>query len=166
MQILIEELRKTRQLLTDVVLSIDDDAIDTIPFEGSWTAGQVLEHLCKVVSTGILRGTVQKTDRPADEKIAFVRSVFFDFEKKFDAPDFVMPVETTHNKTEQLSILTAKFDRLIEAVDTYDLTEECIDFAIPGFGNFTRMEWIAFHMIHTQRHLHQLKDIAAKLKQQ
>ena len=163
MQALIKELEQTKDELINVVSSISNDKIDTIPFEGSWTAGQLLEHLCKGVSTGILRGNVQKVSRPADEKIAFVRSVFLDFTQKFNAPDFIVPVETTHNKAEQLSILTAKFDRLIEAVGTYDLTEECIDFAIPGFGNFTRMEWIAFHMIHTQRHLQQLKHIAAKL---
>jgi hypothetical protein len=163
MQALIEELKQTQQSLIDVVNSISDDKIDTIPFEGSWTAGQVLEHLSKSVSTSVLRGNVQRVSRPADEKIIFVRSVFSDFTKKFTAPEFVVPMETMHNKAAQLLLLAAKFDRLIAAVDTLDLTEECTDFAVPGFGNFTRMEWIAFHMIHTQRHIEQLKNIAAKL---
>ncbi len=165
MQALIQELKQTKLSLIDVVSSISDDKTDTIPFEGSWTAGQVLEHLCKSVSTSVLRGNVQKVNRPADEKIAFVRSIFLDFTKKFKAPEFIIPVEATHNKAEQLSLLTAKFDRLIAAVDAFDLTEECTDFSVPGFGNFTRMEWIAFHMIHTQRHIEQLKNIAEKLKE-
>lgn len=164
MQALTEELNQTKQSLIDVVNSISNDKTDTVPFEGSWTAGQVLEHLCRSVSTGILRGNVQTVNRPADEKIAFVRSVFLDFTKKFSAPDFIVPVEPTHNKEEQLAILTAKFDRLMDAVTAFDLAEECTDFAIPGFGHFTRLEWIAFHMIHTQRHIEQLKRIAEKLK--
>jgi hypothetical protein len=163
MQALKEELNQTKQSLIDVVSSISDDKTDTIPFEGSWTTGQVLEHLCKSVSTSVLRGNVQTVNRQADEKIAFVRSVFSDFTQKFKAPEFIVPVEATHNKAEQLALLTAKFDRLMDAVDTFDLTEECTDFSVPGFGNFTRMEWIAFHMIHTQRHIHQLENIAVKL---
>jgi len=159
-----QELQQTKEELIEVVSSIPDDLIDTIPFEGSWTAGQVLEHLCKSVSSRILQGTVQTVSRPADEKIAFVRSVFLDFTKKFNAPDFILPTDATHNKQEQLALLTGKFDRLIAALDSYNLAEECSDFAIPGFGNFTRLEWIAFHMLHTRRHTEQLKHIATRLR--
>lgn len=165
MQSLIDELKQTKQTLNEVVLSIPNNQTDTIVFEGSWSAGQVLEHLCKSVSTGILRGNVQKTDRPANEKIAFIKNVFFDYTKKFKAPEFILPVEPIHNKEEQLALLSAKFDRLIDAIGQYDLTEECVDFSIPGFGAFTRMEWIAFHMIHTQRHLEQLKQISKGLQE-
>lgn len=166
MQTLAEELIQTQGELASVVTSIPDDKINIVPFEGSWTAGQVLEHLCKSVSTGILKGNVQAVSRPADEKIAFVQAVFLDFTKKFSAPDFVVPVGTAYNKQEQLSLLTEKFDRLIAALDMYNLAEECIDFAIPGFGNFTRLEWIAFHMLHTRRHTEQLRNIAAALNSQ
>lgn len=165
MQALIDELKQTQQQLIDVVSSIPGDKIDTVPFEGSWTAGEVLEHLIKSVGTATLRGNTITVSRPADEKIATLRSSFHDFTKKFTAPSFVVPSEAKHDKEEQLSVLVAKFDRLIEAVGAFDLTQECTDFAIPGFGNFTRLEWIAFHMIHTQRHLEQLKNIAAKLKE-
>lgn len=164
MQALLEELKQTQQELIAVAAAIPADKNDTIPFEGSWTAGQVLEHLCRSVSTGILRGNVQTVNRPADEKIAMVRAAFLDFTKKFSAPAFIVPVETTHNKEEQVAILTAKFDRLMDAVTAFNLAEECTDFAIPGFGNFTRLEWIAFHMIHTQRHLQQLRHITAALQ--
>lgn len=156
-----EELQQTKEELITVVSSIPDDKIDSIPFEGSWTAGQVLEHLCKSVSTKILMGNVQAVSRPADEKINLVRTVFLDFTQKFKAPDFIVPLEATHNKQEQLSLLTEKFDRLIAALDMYNLAEECTDFSIPGFGSFTRLEWIAFHMLHTKRHTAQLRNIAA-----
>ncbi len=159
-----EKLNQTLEELIAVVSSIPDNEINIVPFEGSWTAGQVLEHLCRSVSTGILKGNVQAVSRPADEKIAFVQSVFLDFTKKFSAPEFIVPVNTAYNKHEQLSLLTAKFNKLTAALDMYNLAEECTDFAIPGFGNFTRLEWIAFHMLHTRRHTEQLRNIAAVLK--
>ncbi|HPH93156.1 MAG TPA: DinB family protein [Ferruginibacter sp.] len=158
-----DELKQTQSALIAVVSSIPDDKIDVVPFEGSWTAGQVLEHLCKSVSTRILKGNVQTVSRPADEKIAFVRSIFLDFTKKYSAPDFILPLDATHNKQEQLLLLTGKFDRLIAALDSYNLAEECTDLTLPGFGNFTRLEWIAFQMLHTKRHTEQLRNIAAAL---
>lgn len=164
MQSLIEELIQTKEELLIVASSISQNQIDTVPFAGGWTAGQVLEHLCKCISTGVLRGNVQQVDRQADEKIAFIRTVFLDFTKKYEAPEFILPTEPAHNKEEHLLKLAAKFDRLLEAVNTSNLAEECIDFALPAFGNFTRMEWIAFHMLHTQRHTQQLKNIVAALE--
>lgn len=47
-----------------------------------------------------------------------------------------------------------------------DLSKTCTDFAIPGYGNFTRMEWIGFNTVHTQRHVHPLKSIISNLKNQ
>lgn len=163
METLIAELEATKNELAAVVSSVKDDNTDTIPFEGSWTPGQVLEHIDKSVSPGILNGNVKQAERAADEKVPMIRTVFLDFTKKFEAPGFIVPVETSHDKQALLSKLQHKFDKLIAAAGTMDLAEECLDFEVPGFGPFTRMEWIAFYMIHTQRHIQQLKNIAAKL---
>lgn len=165
MKILIAELEETKNELAAVASSIKDDAVDTIPFEGSWTAGQLLEHIDKSVSPGILNGNVKQADRAADEKVQMVKTIFLDFTKKFEAPGFIIPVETSHDKQALISKLSHKFDKLIAAAGTMNLAEECIDFEVPGMGAFTRMEWISFYMIHTQRHIHQLKNIAARLNE-
>lgn len=166
MQTLIEGLEQTKQQLAQVVSSISKDKTDTIPFEGSWTAGQVLEHISKSISPGILNGNTKEAGRPADAQVSMIKNIFLDFDKKFEAPGFIVPVETSHDKDVLLEKLTGKFDRLIAAAGSMDLGEECLDFAVPGFGNFTRLEWITFYMVHTQRHIQQLKNIAAKLQQQ
>ena len=159
MQSLTEELKTTKEELRGLVNSLNENETDTIPFEGSWTAGQLLEHLDKAVGPGILNGNVQPTDRPADEKVAMVKNIFLDFTTKFTSPDFIEPTETVHDKNVLLASLSGKFDELITASETMNLGEECLDFEVPGMGRFTRMEWIYFQMIHTQRHLHQLKNI-------
>lgn len=159
MQSLTAELKSTKEELTGLVNSLHENETDAIPFEGSWTAGQLLEHLNKAVGPGILKGNVQSTDRPADEKVETIKNIFLDFTIKMTSPDFIEPRETVHDKNVLLASLTGKFDELINASETMNLQEECLNFEVPGMGKFTRMEWIYFQMVHTQRHLRQLKNI-------
>lgn len=159
MQSLTAELTTTKEELTGLVNTLHDNETDTIPFEGSWTAGQLLEHLDKAVGAGILKGNVQATGRPADEKVQAIKDIFLDFTIKMTAPDFIVPTETVHDKNVLLASLSRKLDELIAASETMNLQEECLDFELPGMGKFTRMEWIYFNMIHTQRHLRQLQNI-------
>ncbi len=49
--------------------------------------------------------------------------------------------------------------KITEAIKTLDLSATCTVFELPGFGEFTRSEWIWFAIYHTQRHTHQLKNI-------
>ena len=60
-------------------------------------------------------------------------------------------------------MVTDKFDKLIEAARTLDLSLTCIDFEIPTFGLFTRLEFVWFYIVHTQRHTFQLQKIAGVL---
>ncbi|RYD82704.1 MAG: DinB family protein [Sphingobacteriales bacterium] len=163
MQNLTQELNATKAKLMELVNAIPADQTDSIPFEGSWTAGQLLEHVDKAVSPEILHGNVQATDRPADAKVEEVKKIFLDFSQKFTSPEFIEPTEQVHDKNVLLQSLQTKFDQLIQSVKTLNMGEECTDFEVPGMGKFTRYEWISFYMIHTQRHLHQLENIIKKL---
>lgn len=163
MQNLKEQLEQTKQALIKTISSIDKRKTDIIPFEGSWTAGQVLEHISKSINPGILSGTAKEPGRPADEQVHLIKSIFLDFDKKFVAPDFITPAAPVHDTDALLEKITGKFDKLIAAADTMNLSEECLGFVVPGFGHFTRLEWIVFYMVHTQRHIQQLRNIAEKL---
>lgn len=163
MEALISGLEQTKNELKEVAAFIPDDKTDMVPFDGGWTAGQVLEHMDKSVGYNILIGNVQPADRPADEKVQMIKNIFLDLSKKYDAPGFIVPTDATHDKDALVSKLSHKFDKLAEAAATMNLTEVCLDFEVPGFGAFTRLEWITFYMVHTRRHIQQLKKIAAKL---
>lgn len=163
MTTLISELEQTQHELKEVAASIPDDKIDRVPFEGSWTAGQVLEHIDKSIGSGILNGNVQAVGRPADEKVQMIQTIFLDFTKRYEAPGFIVPTDAVHDKNALVSKLLYKFDKLKEVAAVMNMEELCLDFEVPGFGPFTRLEWIMFYVMHSRRHLHQLKNIAAKL---
>jgi hypothetical protein len=159
---LLQEFELATNAYLDIVAGMGQEEINAVPFEGSWTAAQVTEHLHKSDDTMIkaLNGPVQPTSRPPDEMVGNLRATFLDFSTKLPSPDFIIPVEGTHDKEALISAFKAGRDQLGKAIKTLDLTATC---HLPIFGEPTRLELIAFVIFHTQRHTNQVKRIAEKL---
>lgn len=153
----------TADELLAVVSSFREEDINKVPFAGSWTAGQVGEHIYKSLS-GILhciQGPVKPTERDPGEKIKAIEDVFLNFSTKFQSPDFIKPSELPHDKTLLLRCLTLITSDVNNDVSSQDLTVTCLQSTLPGFGDLTRLELGYFMVFHTQRHIHQLKEIKA-----
>lgn len=155
----LKELESTKSNLLQVISSAEQEKFNDVPFEGSWTAGQVSEHILKAIGTDLLYGNVKPTERNPDEKIAETGKLFLNFDIKMKSPEFILPSDTPKNKETILHDVEKSLNRLTEAAKTLDLSVICLDFELPGFGEFTRLEWIWFYIFHTQRHIHQLKNI-------
>ena len=151
--------------LIGILSDFEQSQIDKIPFEGSWTAGQVGEHLVKGLSgmPRLVAGKTEQTNRPYDAKVETIRSVFLDFDTKMKAPDFLVPTQTQHTKEELLATLRKIEGELLSITEKEDLTIMCCDFEIPGFGPMTIYEWMVFLTAHAQRHTIQLQKIYAHL---
>ncbi|MDB4926526.1 DinB family protein [Mucilaginibacter sp.] len=157
------ELQDTKAELELAISSISDDQFNTIPFKDSWTPGQVSDHILKAVGVGVLYGNTKPTARNRDEKVAETAKLFLNMDIKMKSPDFILPSNAPQNKQEILSKIDDTFSRLIEAAKTLDLSLTCLAFEVPGFGEFTRSEFIWFYIFHAQRHIYQLKNIAKAL---
>ena len=94
---------------------------------------------------------------------AFIKGLFLDFTTKMISPQFILPPDEATEKEELISHLKTVSGKVTEAIQTLNLTEICLDFALPGMGEMTRAEWIFFIIYHTQRHIHQLENISRKL---
>ncbi|MFB6456185.1 DinB family protein [Chitinophaga sp. Hz27] len=146
--------------LQQVLSSFTTEQLNTIPFQGSWTAAQVAEHIQKSVSADILYGNVEKRAPEAD-KLEGLRKVFLDYTIKMQSPDFIVPSDKFHTKEELLTDLNDRWLKIRKATETLELDYTCVDFEIPGIGFLTRYELIGFFVVHTTRHIHQLKNIRA-----
>ena len=138
-----------------------DEQVDRVPFEGSWTPGQVMEHMYKALA-GIPRlclGDTQEAQRAQDEKAQGIRSLFLDFSTKFKSPDFIEPTETQHDKTRLLAQFKKTEADFVEVIAGQDLSRLCAGAELPGFGQLTCYEWLDFGLVHTQRHIRQLNNI-------
>lgn len=158
---LLDEAKKTFDILGELLATIDETIWDKNPSEKSWSVGQVMEHILKA-NTGLgdfVGKNVVETDRPVDEKVAFLKSVFLDFSLKMQSPDFICPVEAKHDKQKQLNGLIAIKNEIVQIIETLDLSKTCMNFELPTFGYLTRFEWINFALFHTQRHTQQIRNI-------
>jgi hypothetical protein len=163
---ILKETENTGEELIRILSSFSAEELNRVPYAGSWTAGQCAEHINKAAS-GIahtLNGRTRPGDRRPDEKNKAIAGVFLDFTIKMQSPDFIIPSDGPHEK-EQLTSDAEKFlASLTRSITSSDLEAICLDFEVPGFGPFTREEFIYFALCHTQRHIHQLKKISAALE--
>jgi DinB superfamily len=160
---LISEIDITGSHLLRLLSSFSVQQLNTVPFEGSWTAAQVAEHIWKAGDCSLLYGPATPTDRAPDEKVDAVKTMFLNFSIKMTSPEMIRPGNDYLSKEVVLSNIHQIWEKLTTAANTLNLSEECHAFEVPGFGPFTRLEWIQFINIHTQRHIHQLQNIQAHL---
>jgi hypothetical protein len=153
--------------LEKAFLMVDPAKINTIPFEGSWTAAQVADHILKSVEglgEMVARGRTVPTDRDPAQQVQGIRDMFLDFETKMKSPDFVLPTEEPLDQTSLLKRMEQVRARLALDIIKLDLTLSCTDFALPGSGIMTRLEWMNFFEVHATRHTRQMQKVAKALK--
>ena len=153
----------TRSFL-EVLHAFNQSAFNVVPFEGSWTAAQVTEHVHKSDSLMVktLFGPVLETNRPPDEGVEGLKATFLNFSTKLKSPDFIIPSEAKHEKESLLVAFKLTRDKIGEAIKTLGLTATC---PFPVFGDPTRLELVSFIIYHTIRHTRQVRHIAEVLGQ-
>lgn len=159
---------ETFKELNEALSSFSERELNIVPFEGSWTAGQVVKHLIMGCSgyPEMCSGKTEKTTRKPDEKVKDIQALFFNYDIKMTAPESIIPSNTEYNKNSLTLSLLKTEKELLTISETYDLTLTCPDFEIPGFGKFTIYEWISFALIHIKRHLRQLNSISRMVVKQ
>ncbi len=161
----LSEINKTFEEFILVLSSFYDEQINKIPFEGSWTPGQVVQHIILSVSgfVDLMSGPDAETTGQPDAYVANIREAFLNFDIKMHSPDFVIPPVKNYNKEELLLTLDQLKTQLNQIIPVKDMTKTCTGFELPVFGHLTRTELANFIEVHTKRHLHQLKNIYNKI---
>jgi len=149
--------------LNDLLLSVDENKINTIPYEGSWTAPQLLTHVTKSINgmADAILMAAQPAERDPGERIEQLKTIFLDFSKKLNSPQFIIPEEGTYERQPTIDKLNKSFNLFNENANNANLNE-----LVEGLplGPITKLEIIHFVLFHTQRHLHQMKKICEALK--
>ena len=160
-----EQIIKTLSDLASSVEIFDEDKLNKVPFEGSWTGAQVIQHL--ILSNGgfadVMDGPVKKTDRPVDQMVDEIKKSFLNFNIKMKSPEFIIPEFRDYQKDNLLQSLESIKKKIISLIDEKDLTQTCTSFELPVLGYLTRWESLHFILYHTQRHVFQLQNIFLKL---
>lgn len=132
--------------------------INTVPFEGSWTAAQVVDHITRsnmsIARAFTLKGAMINRD-PA-ERVQELKEIFLNFNITFQSPDFILPTQATYEKKMLIALLDRSVDKIREVSCQADLSEMINH---PAFGDITKFEILHFVLFHTLRHIHQLEKI-------
>jgi hypothetical protein len=148
--------------LTDLISSVENDKVNIIPYEGSWTVSQLLRHVTKSIS-GIAEAMLMDanpTNRNPGERVEELKTVFLDFSRKMNSPEFIVPEEKIYDKQTSINDLNKSFNQFKENTNNINLNE-----LVEGLplGPITKLELIHFTLFHTQRHLYQMKKICSAL---
>ncbi len=154
----------TTELLT-IISSVDEKDINTVPFENSWTSAQVVAHITRSIDRmgEALKMPGKITDREPDEKAGGFKTMFLNFESKMKSPPFVLPEQDVYEKDLLIDKLKNTEKKFTEAAHSTNLSE-LLD--LPPIGQLTKLELLHFVLYHTQRHIHQLKNILQKVTHQ
>lgn len=155
------DISETFNEIREIISKFDEQNFNKIPFESSWTAGQVVQHIVLVAGgfADTLFGNTTEADRPTDKWLGNFEEAFLNFDIRMDAPEMVVPEQKNYKTLDFESHLAIIEQKLKKAVEELDLELLCIDFEVPVTGFLTRKEGLAFALYHTKRHIHQLRDI-------
>jgi DinB superfamily len=144
--------------LMQVLNGFDGQNINTVPFEGSWTAAQVVDHITRsnmsITKAFTLKGAAINRD-PA-ERVQELKNVFLNVNNRFQSPDFILPAQDVYEKKMLIALLNRSVDKIKEVSCQADLSEMINH---PAFGDITKFEILHFVLFHTQRHIRQLEKI-------
>ena len=160
-----EIIADIEQTIAWVTKVIDPITYNKVPFEGSWTAGQVVEHILMVGNgfTQLLSGPNETTTRSVDEHVPRIKTILLDFNTKSIASDNITPEQVEYDIQDHLTRLEKLKTAITTAVKSLDLNRTCIAFDIKTFGHLTGLEATYFFLFHTKKHVHQLQNIFKKL---
>lgn len=155
-----QSMEQSQDRLYKLASEFSQDEFNAIPFAGSWTPAQVVQHLLNSYGLAqILEGKTQPTERDPMEKDAILRGIFLDFSTKLKSPDFIMPEVKHYDRVQVLRELKKANESLRKGTELPDLELTCLDFQMPQMGTLTRAELLWFVVHHTKRHIHQLEKI-------
>ena len=144
--------------LLNVLSSQSETNINTVPFDDSWTAAQVADHITKSTSSIAKAMNIESTPTHRDpgERIQELKKMFLNFEVKFTSPEFILPSQDEYEKDTLIAKLSSAFEQLKERANVVNLSGMITH---PAFGDVTKLELLYFVLYHTKRHLRQVKNI-------
>lgn len=159
---LINNIEQVSDTLVQLLQSVEERHFNKKPGADKWSIAQLAEHI-RLSNNSIAKALALKgkpVDRNPGERVAELKKVFLDFQTKYQSPDFIVPTRDIYDPELLLKDLQASIQRIRERMYEDDL-DELINH--PAFGDISKFEILHFVLYHTQRHLRQIKEIAANL---
>ncbi len=152
----------TKQLL-QLLDGLSEQELNTVPFEGSWTAGQLGDHLRQAYGITELPVEYHATERDPLQHETALHSIFDNDAEKYRSPEAILPADHYFDKARLIGEIRERAEALQTGMSDHG-TEEVSAFDFPGLGALTGYEQLVLATVHTNRHNRQLETIIERLK--
>ncbi|MEI8278766.1 MAG: DinB family protein [Bacteroidota bacterium] len=158
---IIADLDTNTQKLVASLSGFSPDEVIQKPNENTWSAAEVAAHLLRLdyAINRVLNAPSADASRPYDAKMDVFKNAMASIDRAFSAPESMIPSATPKNIQYILDQIKGEREKIKTTIRTTDLTQICLAFDHPYFGEFSKYEWIYFNISHTERHLKQLERI-------
>lgn len=162
---LLQQFEQNTHHVTEMVHSFSDEDFFTQPNEGEWSASEVLEHLYRSEFglSRLFQGEAKPAERQPHALVQKMEDSLLDLSKKTKAPEVIQPTNNKQSKVGLLSSFTSNREKIKQVYIEHNPNELCLLYEHPVYGSLTRFEWLSFCILHTKRHIHQLKEIRSKI---
>jgi hypothetical protein len=161
---ILNEAGEAISTITGLMAGVDDNKVNTVPFEGSWTAPQLMRHVSMSINgmTRALKTESKRADRDPAQRAEEFKKIFLDASNRFTQPEFLIPEDRVYEKQASTDELNDAFNNFKEAAKTAQ-QDQLVE-GLP-LGPSTKLELIYFVLYHTQRHLRQMQKICEALNE-
>ncbi|HET8864381.1 MAG TPA: DinB family protein [Gracilimonas sp.] len=160
------KLLENTEDLIGITKPIPDPQFNMKAEEDTWSVADVFEHLYRS-EYGIPRlltgKTTKEIDRAVDANLELMREQFLKSDTKMKASGVILPTEGEKSKEDLIFKFHENRKKIAELSQELDPGELCLAFKHPVYGFLTRLEWVHFNIIHTRRHIKQIKRILSQL---
>lgn len=155
---LLNDLSDSTNKVMEVVNNTPEESFNQSK-NGKWS---VADHFAHVI---LLEGLIVKVmmgqttileDRKPDDRVKVIRRVFSNLERKLKAGGPINPEPGEKNKDQLTQTFLQYRSQMEELVKQEDLSLICQDFKHAFFKELTRLEWLYFAIIHSDRHAKQM----------
>ncbi|MCP9290614.1 MULTISPECIES: DinB family protein [Gracilimonas] len=162
-----EQLLNNTDVFIDKINEFTDAQFNLKPDSDSWSAADVLEHVYRS-EFGVPRlftGETKKlNDRKPDAHVSRMKQRFLESDAKMEASGVILPTEGKKSRESLIEKFRSNRIKIAGLIEDLPADELCLKFEHPVFGLLTRMEWVHFSIIHSQRHQKQLDRIQSQLQ--
>ncbi|HTF19993.1 MAG TPA: DinB family protein [Chryseolinea sp.] len=153
-----DALSKSFDTFIETFSIFEENAVNQIPFAGSWTPSQVVVHII-MATDGVPDVNTSPAHRSYDANVEKIRPWWEDLNRKFKSPEPLQPDDQPRSKKILLEELHRTYAKDLSIVEKADLSAVCLDFELPSVGYLTRYEWLWFIEMHLKRHQYQLANM-------
>ena len=159
---LIKEIEDVNEHLSDQLSQFSEEELNRVTKEGSWTAGQVTEHILKSnggILDKLLNGDVAPANRAFDEHADLIVKIFRSTDKMKTAA-VLEPGPPLHEIDTLLTTLRQQKEQQLATINQKDLKDLSIELKFPPVPDgLSRYEWLILMLEHTERHAKQIESI-------